>query len=41
MYNYGGYFDKGLGLVKGWIDVCDLLRLLKFLENFRSWFKKY
>ena len=39
MYDYGGYIDKGPGMVKGWTDVRDLPRPPKGSENFRSWYK--
>ncbi|MGY3766595.1 LutB/LldF family L-lactate oxidation iron-sulfur protein [Vagococcus vulneris] len=41
MYRYGGYIDKGPGLVKGWTDVRDLPRPPKYSDSFREWFKEH
>ena len=41
MYQFGGFINKGPGLVKGWTDVRDLPRPPKYKDSFRKWFKDH
>lgn len=41
MFQYGGFLNKGPGLVKGWTDVRDLPRPPKHKDSFRTWFKDH
>ncbi|AQP54500.1 iron-sulfur cluster-binding protein [Vagococcus penaei] len=41
MYRYGGYINKGPGMIKGWTDVRDLPRPPKYKDSFRAWYKEH
>lgn len=39
MYQFGGFVNKGPGLVKGWTDVRDLPRPPKYKDSFKKWYQ--